>query len=63
MKRRTISAREAMESWNLKHPDCPCTLKEVEKYFEDYEFIASTPLFAVDHMEKNGFNGYKDENR
>ena len=52
-----------MESWNLKHPDCPCTLKEVEKYFENYEFIASTPLFAVDHMEKNGFNGYKDENR
>ena len=63
MKRRTISTREAMESWNLKHPDCPCTLKEVEKYFENYEFIASTPLFAVDHMEKNGFNGYKYENR
>ena len=58
MKRRTISVREAMESCNLKHPDCPCTLKEVEKYFENYEFIASTPLFAVDHMEKNGFNGY-----
>ena len=52
---REIKARDIMECWNLKYPDNPCTLKELENSLKWITFIGSSPQFAVDYLRSCGF--------
>lgn len=36
---REIKARDIMECWNLKYPDNPCTLKDIESMLKYIAFF------------------------
>lgn len=54
---REIGAREIMEEWNLKHPDNPCTLKDVEDALKYIAFFDNSPKIAISYFEDCG--GFK----
>lgn len=54
---REIKARDIMECWNLKHPDDPCTLKDIESMLKYIAFFGNSPQIAVTYIEECG--GFK----
>ena len=52
-----IKARDIMECWNLKYPDNPCTLKNVEDFLKYIAFFRNSPQIAVKYIEECG--GFK----
>ena len=54
---REIKARDIMECWNLKHPDNPCTLKDIEGILTYIAFFGNSPQIAVKYIEECG--GFK----
>ena len=54
---REIKARDIMECWNLKYPDNPCTLKDIEGILEYIAFFGNSPQIAVKYIEECG--GFK----
>lgn len=54
---REIKARDIMECWNLKYPDNPCTLKDIEDALKYIAFFGNSPQIAVKYFEECG--GFK----